>query len=160
MSRTKLVSLLLVIFALGGAVGAWAAYEYFLREGVRGMTAFGDLSVMALQEQRANLERDAGNASQHEQALRDYLVILDKMATTVSSENDSAGVRMSRVVTLARLAQLVENRGATDEAHHLTETAIVSCKAIPSRDCSAEKIRELAVYFNRPRLAQAAPGSK
>ena len=156
MTRSQRIGLLVSTHALAIAVGACVAYEYFLRDGVRGMTSLGELSVSSLQEMYVDLQRDVGTDQEYEDALRQYLSVLDRLRAANPDTPDATGLRLSKTVTLGRLALVAEKRHANAEAAQFMDAAVRECTTFRKGDCSAEKIREWAVYFDKSHSAQTA----
>jgi len=138
------------------ALGAIIAYEYFIRDGVRGMTALGELSVASLQEMFVNLQRDTGTDQEYEQALREYLSVLERLRKANPNSEDATALSLSRMATLGRLSLMAEKRGANAEATELIQTAARECVDSGRPECSPEKMRQLAHYFDKGRSGQSA----
>jgi hypothetical protein len=155
-SRAKRVTLLVGTHLIAIAIGGFATYEYFIRDAVRGMTILGELSVSSMQESLVNLQRDTGTDQEYEQALRDYLSVLQRLDAANPDAQDAEFRRMSKIIVLGRLALVVEKRGAAEEAAQFVDAAERECKVSSRADCSPKKLRELALYFDRVRTTQGA----
>src|SRR5262249_24294014 len=145
MTRVKRAALLVLSHTVAIAVGAFAAYEFFIRDGVRGMTALGDLSVDAMQDTLVDLQRTTGTDQEYEAALKDYLSILDRLRAAHPDSPDNVHLRGSKSRVLARLALVAEKRGARDESAQYMQAAIRECQAVGRGDCSEQKLHEVAV---------------
>jgi hypothetical protein len=146
-NRKKLTLVLLFTFLLGGVVGAAALYVFFIRDAMSGMIALGDLSVASLYETRINLFGDSGTDEEYEAAPSEYVVVLDRLRPKHPNGEDHASLALSKIITLGRLALAAEKRGASTEAQQFVNSAVSECQSSKWRDCSIQKLRELALYF-------------
>ena len=147
---------LIATHAIAIALGAFAAYYLYMRDAVRGMHALGDLSVASMQEMLVNFQRDSGTDAEYEAALREYLSVLDRLQAANPNSEDRSSLTLSKMAVLGRIALLTEKRGATSETAQLLETAEKECAHWRNSQCSQQKVRELALYFDKGRSAQGA----
>jgi hypothetical protein len=155
MSRANRVTLLVVTHLLAIAIGAFATYEYFMKDAIRGMTTLGELSVSSLQEMRVNLQRDTGTDQEYEAAHREYLSVLERLDAANPTAEDAKFRRLSKSIVLGRLALVTEKRGAASEAAQFLAAAERECKLSSRSQCSPDKVRELALYYDKGRASQA-----
>jgi hypothetical protein len=160
MSRKKLILVLLSTFLLGGIAGAAALYAFFIRDAMSGMIALGDLSVASLYETRINLFGDSGTDEEYEAALREYVDVLDRLRAKHPNGENHASLAQSKVITLARLALVAEKKGAGAEAQQFVNSAVSECQSSKWKDCSPQKLRELAVYFENKRKIHVTSNPK
>lgn len=160
MSRRKLILILLFTFLLGGVSGAAVLYAFFSRDAMHGMIALGDLSVASLYETRINLFWDAVTEEEYENALKEYLNVLDRLRAKHPNGEDDASLGLSKIITLGRLALVAEKRGASAEAQQYMTSAVSECQSAKWKDCSTQKLRELAVYFESKRRVQVTSSPK
>ena len=148
--------LLVATHAIAIGIGAFAAYYMLMRDAVRGMHALGDLSVASMQEMLVNFQRDSGTDAEYELALRENLSVLERLQKSNPSSEDRSSLTLSKMAVLGRLALLTERRGATIETTQLLEAAEKECAHWRTSQCSQQKVRELALYFDKGRTAKGA----
>jgi len=150
--RRTLVLVATHVFAV--ALGAFATYYLFMEDAIRGMHALGDLSVSSMQEMHVNFQRDSGTDAEYETSLREYLSVLNRLQAANPHSEDRSSYTLSKMTVLGRLALLAERRGATTEAEQLMATAEKECSHWNNSQCSKQKVRELALYFDKGRASQ------
>ena len=156
MQISRRILLLVGTHAFAVALGAFAAYYFLMRDAVRGMHALGDLSVASMQEMYVNFQRDSGTDTEYEAALREYLSVLNRLQAANPHSEDRSSLTLSKMAVLGRIALLAEKRGAPAEATQLMEAAEKECAYWHNSQCSQQKVRELALYFDRGRSTQGA----
>jgi hypothetical protein len=156
MNRPRRVAILVLSHLAAVAVGAFAAYEFFMRDAIRGMTALGDFSVMSMQETLVDLQRVTGTDAEYEAALNNYLSTLDRLLAAHPNAPDNGELGLWKSRALARLALVAAKRGATAESAQLMADAVRECIAYGKTDCSEQKVREVALYFDKGRSAPDA----
>jgi hypothetical protein len=154
MSPTKRIALLVATHLAAVAIGGFVTFEFFMRDAIKGMTSLGEISVGSLQEQLVNLQRDTGTDQEYEQALRNYLSVLQRLDATNPDPEEAKFRRTSKTIVLGRLALITEKRGASAEAAQFMAAAERECKFTARAECSPEKVRELAMYFDKGRSTQ------
>ena len=154
LSRRTLLLVATHTFAIG--LGAFAAYYLLMRNAVQGMHALRELSVASMQETLVNFQRDSGTDAEYEMALREYLSVLDRLQVANPNNEDRSSLTLSKMAVLGRLALLTEKRGAAAETTQLLEAAEKECAHWRNSQCSQQKVRELALYFDKGRSAQGA----
>ena len=154
MTRRQHIALLIATHVLAVTVGAAAIYFLLMRDAARGMFALGEISVAAMHEMHVSMARDLGSDEEYEKALRDYLSIMDRLDAASVSPEDRSSMLVSRMSTYGRLALMAERRGANAEAAELMKSAAVACGGAELPRCSPEKIREIAVYFDKGRASK------
>jgi hypothetical protein len=156
MSRTKRIALLIATHLAAVAIGGFVTFEYFMRDAIQGMTSLGELSVGSLQEELVNLRRDTGTDQEYEQALRDYYSVLQRLDAKNQDPQDAKFRRLSKTIVLGRLALVTEKRGAAAAAAQFMAEAQRECGTSSRANFSPEKVRELALYFDKGRSTQPA----
>jgi len=154
MQKPRRVLVLLATHMLAIALGAFATYYFFMQDAIRGMYALGDLSVSSMQEMLVNFQRDSGTDSEYEASLREYLSVLDRLQAANPNSEDRNSHTISKMTVLGRLALMAEKRGAHAEAEQLIATAEKECSHWNNSQCSKQKVRELALYFDKGRSSQ------
>ena len=149
MQISRHMLLLVTTHALAIALGAFATYYLFTRDAMRGMYALGDLSVASMQETLVNFQRDSGTDIEYEAALREYLSVLNRLQASNPYSEDRSSLTLSKMIVLGRIALLAEKRGAPAEAAELMNAAEKECAYWHNSQCTQQKIRELAVYFDK-----------
>ena len=156
MNRPKRIGLLVLSHLVAVALGAFAAYEFFMRDAIRGMTALGDFSVTSLEETLVDLQRVTGTDEEYEAALKHHLSTLDRLLAAHPNDPDNRELMLWKSRVLARLALVAEKRGAKAESAQLMADAVRECTASGGTNCSERKVREIAVYFDRGRSVSVA----
>ena len=156
MTNARRTALLIATHVLAIALGAFGAYFYFIRDGIRGMTMLGELSVASMQEMFVNLTRDKGPGAEYEAALQEYLAVLNRLGAENRSGEFAASMSLSKMTVLGRLALAAERRGASPEAKQFIEAATRECVESRRPECSDEKMRELALYLDKGLSSQSA----
>ena len=155
MTNARRTALLIATHVLAIALAAFGAYFYFIRDGIRGMTMLGELSVASMQEMFVNLTRDKGTGAEYEAALQ-YLAVLNRLGAENRSGEFAASMSLSKMTVLGRLALAAERRGASAEAKQFIEAATRECVESRRPECSDEKMRELALYLDKGLSSQSA----
>ena len=156
MTRSRRIVILVLSHLAAVAIGAFAAYEFFMRDAIRGMTALGDLSVASMQQTLVDLQRDTGTDQEYETALKNYLSTLDPLRAAHPNAPDDGDLGLWKSRVLARLALVAEKRGATAESAQLMADAVRECAASVKANCSEQKVREVALYFDKGRSVPVA----
>ena len=154
--RLQRVLVLIASHAAAALVGAFGAYYLLVQDAVGGMRWLGSLSVLSMQELMVNTLRLTATDSEHEKALRDYLVVLDRMEQANESAQARSSRNFSRISVLARLALLSETKPDPSEATNLWMAAEQACLTAGWSQCSRHQLREVALYLNHGARAAEA----
>ena len=141
--------------ALAGAAIAAAVFSYYWKDSLRGFMILSDLTVSGYYGSLLNMRRDSASDAEYDQAIREYLVVLDKLLAREPRSEVYTTLAFDKTITLARLALISERRGL-DEAKGQFAAAVAQCKSFRAGDCSEESIRQWAAYLDK-RVAPLPP---
>jgi hypothetical protein len=94
----------------------------------------------------------------YENALRAYVSTLDRLAATDTSEPMRRVYAADEALTLMRLADLAERRGASAESTRLTSDAVAACAAAGLPYCTSVELRVLMRTMDAQPVASGLPG--
>jgi hypothetical protein len=151
MTRPKLALTIASALLLGAVLGGGATYVFFIRDAMSGMISLGDLSVASMYETRIEYFGASGSDKEYEATLNEYVTILDRLRAKHPNSEDNASLSFSKITTLSRLSVVAEKRGGNLESDQFLRSAISECQAAKWRDCSAEQMRKLGLYFESKR---------
>jgi len=86
--------------------------------------------------------------------------VLDRLRAKHPNGEDNASLGLSKIITLGRLALVAEKQGASVEAQKYMTSAVSECQSAKWKDCSTQKLRALAVYFESKRRVQVTSNPK
>jgi|SRR5690242_5375546 hypothetical protein len=137
MRRVVLLTLShVVVLAIGFAVA-------FIVVGARfeQTRAFADhMAKVAYYSNYLSIMRTQGDDRAYEDALRDYLRLLEELKATSAPYFSERIYATDKGLTLMRLARLAKKRGSSSEASSLASEAEALCPVIGLRECSAGAI--------------------
>jgi hypothetical protein len=151
MNRPKLTLTIASALVLGALLGGGAMYVFFLRDAMSGMISLGDLSVASMYETRLEYFGDSGSDKDYEATLNEYATVLDRLRARHPNSEDNASLSFSKITTLSRLSIVATKRGGSPESDQSLRSAMSECQAAKWRDCSAEQLRKLGLYFESRR---------
>jgi hypothetical protein len=102
------------------------------------------------------MQRHSPDAADRERAFREYLSVLDNLLAREPKSEVYSTLAFDKTITLARLAQLMEQRDTTKGAE-LFAASVAQCKSIRTGDCSEASIREWVAYLDRDRQPTLPP---
>jgi hypothetical protein len=138
--------------AVVGAAIASGVFSYYWKDSVRGFIALSDLSVSGYYASLLDMQRDSANGSDYEQALRDYLKVLDNLLARNTKSEVYSTLAFDKTLTMARLALLREQHDGPAAAKDLFAAAVAQCESFRrGGDCAENSIREWVAYLDRNR---------
>jgi hypothetical protein len=147
MNRTIVLSLSYVLVLLmGGTIG----FAIGNRQTAAKPIPAGELDVAMYAGSPAANERLYGRDAAYENALRGYLAALDGLSARETSEAVRRIYAVDKVLSLIRLADLVEKRGDSAEATRLTSDALAICSTKGLPYCSSAELRQRAQGIDAP----------
>jgi hypothetical protein len=140
--KLRLVPALTHLLALvaGGAIG----FGIGNRVAVASLAALTDFGTAMYSSLRASGERLHGTDATYENALQGYVLLLDNLSARDRSEPLRQLYAADKALSLIRLADLAEKRGASAEATRLTSDALAACATGALPYCSSAELRERA----------------
>jgi hypothetical protein len=101
-------------------------------------------------------QRSEGTDAAYEEALKAFLLVLDKRQGNWSPTRPDSVYAVDRALTYARLAMLARRRGAEKEASEYTDQSAVLCRRLGSQTCSGEQIAAAAARLDKTALSGRA----
>jgi hypothetical protein len=130
----------LLVLLAGAAIGFGIGNRYGLAS-LAPLTDFGTAMYSGL---RASEERLHSTDAAYENALRGYVLLLDNLSAHDRSEPLRQIYAADKALSLIRLADLAEKRGASAESTRLTSDALAACATGALPYCSSAELRERA----------------
>ena len=144
MKRNALLALAFVaVFLVGGAIG-FAMGERRSASAV----PLVDSAVAMYAGLRTSGERLYGTESTYEDALRQYVTLLDNLEARNRSESDRRVYAADKALALIRLADLAETHGDSAESTRLTSDAVAACATRGLPYCTSTELHRRAVQFD------------
>jgi hypothetical protein len=140
--KNKLVLALVLILALvaGGTIGFALGNRY----GAADPVPRADFGTAMYAGMTASAERLYGTDATYENSLRGYVALLDDLSTRNASESVRQIYAADKALSLIRLADLAEKRGASAESTRITSDALAVCSASGLPYCSSAELRQRA----------------
>jgi len=132
----------IAIGAVGGALFSW-------RYAITTWVPVTDLFVVVQASAWTTASRSNGDPAAYEDALRAYLRVLDTAMQRDSTNENRAIYLRDKALTLVRLSDVVQKRGAREEANSLRHQAEALCPAYGRNDCNAASLSELVKKLDR-----------
>ena len=152
--RDVLLGLSIGIVAL--LVGAGIGFAVGWRMGVRSGPVFDLLSAVQFGSY-VSAVRANGTDRAYEDALRSSVTLNAQLKARDTEPSNHRMYDLDSAVTLARLSELKEKRGASDQAKQVGSEAEKLCPATGIRDCSLGKLLEIARYIDGDKSRDAKP---
>ena len=130
----------LLVLITGGAIG----FAFGNRYGLANLVPLTDFGVAMYSGMHASGERLYGTDATYDNALRGYILLLDNLSTRDASESVRKIYAAEKALSLIRLADLAEKRGASAESTRLTSEALAVCSASGLPYCSSAELRQRA----------------
>jgi hypothetical protein len=130
----------LLVLITGGAIGFAFGNSY----GLANLVPFTDFGAAMYSGIPASGKRLYGTDATYDNALRSYVLLLDDLSTRDASESARKIYAEDKALSLTRLADLAEKRGASDESTRLTSDALAVCSASGLPYCSSAELRQRA----------------
>ena len=130
----------LLVLIIGGAIG----FAFGNRYGLANLVPLTDFGVAIYTGMRASGEWLYGTDAAYENALRSYVLLLDNLSARDASDSIRKIYATEKALSLIRLADLAEKRGASAESTRLTSDALAVCSASGLPYCSSAELRQRA----------------
>jgi hypothetical protein len=130
----------LLVLIAGGAIGFALGSRY----GLANLVPLTDFGMAMYSAMHASGERLYGTDATYDTALRGYVLLLDNLGTREASESIRKIYASDKALSLIRLADLAEKRGASAESTRLTSDALAVCSTSGLPYCSSTELRERA----------------
>jgi len=145
MNRKLLLAVALVaVFLVGGAIG-FAVGE---RHDRARLVPLVDSAVAMYAGFRTSGERLYGTEATYEDALRQYVNLLDNLEARNQSESSRRAYAADKALALIRLADLAEKRGESAESTRLTSDAVAACATRGLPYCTSADLHRRAWQFD------------
>ncbi len=152
--RTVLALTHLLVLLGGVAIG----FALGNRHGPASLAPLTDFGTAMYAGMLASTERLNGTDATYENALRGYLLLLDNLSVRDASESLRQIYAADKALSLIRLADLAEKRGASAESTRLTADALAVCSTGALPYCSSVELRRRAQKIDE--LLEGAKRSK
>ena len=138
MKRNALLALAFAaVFLIGGAIG-FAVGE---RHDSAKLVPLMDYGVALYAGVRTSGERLYGTEGTYEDALRQYVLLLDNLEARNRSDSARRIYAGEKALALVRLADLAESHGESAESTRLTSDAVAACATRGLPYCSSSELR-------------------
>jgi hypothetical protein len=134
------VLILVLIFVAGGSIGFGLGKKY----GVEHIVPIIDLGTAMYTGMMTAAERLYGTDATYENSLRGYVTLLDNLTARDVSGSLRRIYAADKALSLIRLADLAEKRGASAESTRLTADALAACSTDGLPYCSSAELRQRA----------------
>jgi tetratricopeptide (TPR) repeat protein len=148
MARITLIVLLLIA---GAAAGAYLALRY-----AESKSRFDERMDVMHFSAYLSAQRSEGTDAAYEEALKAFLLVLDKRQGNWSPTWPDSVYAVDRALTYARLAMLARKRGAEKEAAEYTDQSVALCPRMGWQTCSGEQIAAAAARLDKTALSGRA----
>ena len=139
-NRWVLAPILILVLLAGGAIGFALGDRY----GAARTVPLNDVGTAMYSGMTTAAERLYGTDATYERSLRGYVALLDNLSARDASESIRQTYAADKVLSLIRLADLVEKRGSSAESTRLTSDALAVCSANGLPYCSSAELRQRA----------------
>lgn len=139
MKRSIRIAILVGSHAICVALGL-AAATFVMRKALA--SGFNETVSLAFSSEHVQMQLKQGNLDLAKEAGLAHLRLLDDY----QGRSPSWLLRAERALSLARLAVVEERRGQPDSARGYLDRATIACRAVPWKDCSAERLSKLATH--------------
>ena len=130
----------LLVLIIGGAIG----FAFGNRYGLANLVPLTDFGVAMYAGMHASGERLYGTDAAYDNALWSYVLLLDNLSARDASDSIRKIYAADQAVSLIRLADLAEKRGASAESTRQTSDALAVCSASGLPYCSSAELRQRA----------------
>ncbi len=144
MSRIGRIVTVAVFALLGAAIGAYAALWY-----ARSQNTLEYFAAIAHASAYSEIQRTAGTDASYEASLKAFAKVLERYRSNPNRALPDEMYAVDIALTNSRLAALARKRGDSSAAAGYTQLAEAECPRIGWRQCSAERIAEVAEQADR-----------